>query len=246
LVRSVVTAWVLLALLFSKGAAAEEAPYAGATEDAAEDEQSDEPLLPAASQLQLESPRRFAVAVEAFTGLALEWVSAGERPHGVVGGLARVAYRYFEAGASAELTDSGTATSLLEAPVERWTAVGGFLGARLPYRHWVDFDFSLGLESRHYRNSDWIYGPNGFDVATTALTFRGGISDRSSEKWFGARVGAALVGGIDFDRLAPTWTRTYLLQGGGVGKSTGTTPIGGVSIALVVSVALEASGGPRE
>jgi hypothetical protein len=238
-----VARWVALVVAVSAAARAEEpSALTDETSDAGDSdaEAADEPEAPSTGRLRLAEPREVDFGLEAFSGLALEWVGSGERPHAVVGGRARLSYRYFETGASLEVSDAGNATSLLEPTIEHWHAIGGFLGAHLPYRHWVDVDFSLGLESRHYENPDAIYGPNGFDVGLTALTFRGGISDRSSEKTFGARVGAALVGSIDLSHAAPTWTRTYLAADLTTGKITGTTPVGGVSIALVVSVGLEA------
>jgi hypothetical protein len=49
------------------------------------------------------------------------------------------------------------------------------------------------------------------------------------------------------DRLAPAWRREFLVLGGGTGATTGTTPIGGVSLSMVITAGFElAGGGPAE
>lgn len=200
---------------------------------------------PASQGFEIDAPSGPSFGIEAQAGLALEWMSGRQQPHAIYGGLARIAFHDIQVGASFDASDASQAQDLLEAPVEHWTAIGGFVGARLPYRHWVDFDAAIGAESRRYRNPDPIYGPGGFDVASTALTFRIGASDRGGEKLFGPRVGAALVVAGDLDRHAPTWSRTYSLESGGFGHVSGTTSVGGVSVAFVVVVGLDVGGGAR-
>ncbi|HEX7669977.1 MAG TPA: hypothetical protein VF395_10350 [Polyangiaceae bacterium] len=92
-------------------------------------------------------------------------------------------------------------------------------------------------------NASRIYGPGGFDLSTSTVTFRFGVSDRMTERLFGPRIGAALVGGIDLERHSPTWRREFLLPDGTIGATTGSTDVGGVSVGLVVVLGLEAGGG---
>jgi hypothetical protein len=206
-------------------------------------EAADEPVVPSIPLPVLEARPRWSAGLEGYAGIAAQWTSGEDRAHGLVGGLARVRFSFVQVGGTFETTDSGEATGLNEPIQEHWRAVGGFAGVWLPYRHWVDVDASLGLSSRSYINPSQIYGPGGFDRSGTLLTFRLGVSDRATERLFGVRVGAALVGGIDLQRHSPAWHRQFLLPGGGVGDTTGTTEIGGVSIALVVGAGFELGGG---
>ncbi|HEX4478235.1 MAG TPA: hypothetical protein VH142_24305 [Polyangiaceae bacterium] len=227
-------------------------PSDAATENASsndetggESDDAGEPEPPSSKGFVIDAPSGPSFGLEAQAGLALEWMSGRQQPHAIYGGLARLAFHDIQAGVSFDASDASQARDLLEAPVEHWSAIGGFVGARVPYRHWIDVDAAIGVESRHYRNPDPIYGANGFDLASTALTFRIGASDRGGEKLFGPRLGAALVVAGDLNHHSPTWTRTYSLEGGGFGHTSGTTPIGGVSVALVVVVGLDVGGGAR-
>ena len=202
-----------------------------------------EPVGAAAPFLVLEREPRWAAGLEAYAGIGVQATSGDDRAHAIVGGLARVRYGFIQVGATFETTDSGEAAQLSEQVQEHWRAVGGFAGVWLPYRHWADIEATLGLSNRSYVNPSRIYGPDGFDVSTSTVTFRFGVSDRMTERLFGPRVGAALVGGIDLERHSPPWRREFLLPDGSVGATTGSTAVGGVSIGLVVVLGLEAGGG---
>jgi hypothetical protein len=197
----------------------------------------------AAPFLVLEREPRWAATLEAYAGIGVQATSGDERAHAILGGLARVRYGFVQVGATYETTDSGEAAQLNEPVQEHWRAVGGFAGVWLPYRHWVDIEATLGLSNRSYVNASRIYGSSGFDLSTSTVTFRLGVSDRMTERLFGPRVGAALVGGIDLERYSPTWRREFLLPDGTIGATTGSTDVGGVSIGLVVVLGLEAGGG---
>jgi hypothetical protein len=207
------------------------------------EEAEEQPPAPAAPLPVLDTTPRWAAGLEGYAGIGVQWTSGDERAHGFVGGLARIRYGFVQAGATFETTDSGEAAQLSEPLQEHWRAIGGFAGVWLPYRHWADIEASLGLTSRSYVNRNQIYGPSGFDRSNAAVTFRLGVSDRMTERLFGPRVGAALVGGVDLQRYSPAWRREFLLPGGGIGATTGVTDIGGVSIGLVVVLGLELGGG---
>lgn len=226
---------------FAESAAAATPPPTDQPNDV-EDADAD-PVGAAAPFLVLEKEPRWAAGLEAYGGIGVQATSGQDRAHAIVGGLARVRYGFVQVGATYETTDSGEASQLSEPVQEHWRAVGGFAGVWLPYRHWADLEATLGLANRSYVNPSPIYGPGGFDLSTTAVTFRFGVSDRMTERLFGPRVGAALVGGIDLERYSPTWRREFLLPDGTIGATTGSTEVGGVSIGLVLVLGLEAGGG---
>jgi hypothetical protein len=187
-----------------------------------------------------------AVALAGYAGIAL-LVGAGDtRARSVVGGIASVRFRYFQAGGSLELSDSGRADALNEALEESWRTYQAFVGAWLPYERWIDVDAAVGFASRNYSNPDPIYGSNGFDFSGPALTWWFGISDRSGEGRFGARLGAALLGTVDLRPRSLPFERRYLTADGGIEVTRGTTDVGGVSFALVVTGGFELGGGRTE
>jgi hypothetical protein len=157
-----------------------------------------------------------------------------------VGGLLRIRYQYVQIGGSIETTDHGQ-SDLLETE-EAWRTYQGFAGVVLPFERWIDVDASIGYAVRRFSNPDPIYGPSGLDVGGPAIAWRFGISDRFGERRFGARLGAALVSTIDLQSISAPYERRYLLVGGGIGATRGTTDLGGVSLALVVSGGLELGG----
>jgi hypothetical protein len=198
------------------------------------------------SGFSLEQPPLWAVGLEGYGGLLLQLTSAAaevqasaNRAHAFGGGLLRGRYRYFQGGAFLETTDSGEASSLLEPTQEHFRTLGAFAGAWLPFEHWVDVDASLGIGSRLYRNPSPLYGPNGFSVTSPVITFRFGVSDRSSENRLGVRLGAAFVGSVDLDRHAVTWHRRFLREDLTLGERTGTTPIGGVAFGLMITAGFD-------
>jgi hypothetical protein len=126
---------------------------------------------------------------------------------------------------------------------EHFRTVGGFAGAWLPFSRWVDVDAALGLAWRLYENPSTIYGSRGLREDTSLLTFRLGVSSRSSARLVAARVGAALVVTADVDPRDVAWQRTYLLLDGSEGETRGTTPIGGLTVGLTVGAGFEIGGG---
>lgn len=197
---------------------------------------------PARATMALGAPSPWSGGLEGYCGIMNQWVSGGERTHGFAGGELYLRYLYAQAGPFIELTDSGEASGLLESRQEQFRTVGGFVGAWLPIDHFVDVNASIGYGTRLYLNPSEIYGASGLSERTNVLELRLGVSDRALGRVIGARIGAAIVGTADLDPRGARWHRTYLLEGGGVGETVGTTAIGGITVGLLVSAALELGG----
>jgi hypothetical protein len=178
---------------------------------------------------RLEAPPGFSIGLGAYGGLALLMTRDAKRPHALAGLLSRARYGYAELGAVIELSD--------RAP-EEWRSLGGFVGAWLPYRNWVDFELAAGFAFRRYLNSDPRYGSGGYQGSSPALTLRLGVSDRSSEGLLGARIGAEILAAFDVRRRDAGWQ--YQLEGDGRTEIiTGSTPMSGFSIGLALSTGFD-------
>lgn len=181
------------------------------------------------AEVRLEAPPGFSLGLGAYGGLALVMTQDESHPHTIAGVLSRARYGYVEVGASLEFT---------ERTQDEWRAIGGFIGAWLPYRNWVDFELAGGFAFRRYLNSDPRYGSGGYDVRCPAFTLRLGVSDRSSEALFGARVGGEIVAAMDLGAKEAQW-RYELGSGGDATVFRGSTPVGGFSIGIAVSTGFD-------
>jgi hypothetical protein len=190
-------------------------------------------------RIVLGPPSPWAVSLEGYGGLLVQATSGEDRSHAFGGSQLRLRFHYLQAGAFIDTTDSGESRGLRETTQEHFRTLGGFAGAWLPFTHWIDVDASVGVGSRLYLNPIPLYGPDGMRETMTAITFRFGASDRSSEGVFGARAGAALVGSIDLEPRDVLFHRRYLRADGTVAETTGTTPIGGVSIGVLITAGFE-------
>jgi hypothetical protein len=204
-----------------------------------------EPPAPAGTGFHLDAPSKLGFGIEGYGGVATAFNSGPDRAHALVGGLARFRLHYFQLGGTFEITDSGEAKVLGESSIEHWRSVGGFAGVLLPYARWISLDASVGLGARTYVNSTSIYGANGLSTSLTALTFRVGVSDRMTHRLIAPRLGAGLIVSTDLSRVDVPWKRRYVAADGTVSETTGATPIGGISIALTVTIGLELGGRPR-
>jgi hypothetical protein len=229
----------LLAIVPVHGAGAQEVSPGQFGEDEAL------PLPQRAFAPALARPPGFGAALEGYAGIALLTGPGDARSRSLVGGLLRFRFRYFQLAGTAEVTDSGQADALNEQLEESWRSLGVFAGAWLPFDRWIDVDAAVGYVDRRFSNPDPIYGPGGMSVGGSAIGWRFGISDRTSEKRLGARLGAALLGTIDLQTPAVPFERHFLLVGGGDGVTRGTTYVGGVSVALAVQGGFELGGGAR-
>lgn len=222
---------------------AEPAPSAAAPDAYAADRDAPEPK--GRFPPPIAAPPRPGVGLEGYAGIALLAGAGDTRSRGLVGGLIRLRYDYFQVGGSIETTDSGQSDSLNEEVEESWHAYQGFAGVILPFERWIDVDASVGYAFRKFTNPDPIYGANGLDVGGSAVAFRFGISDRFGEKPLAARLGAALLGTIDLSSLSAVYERHYLDAGGAVATTRGTTHFGGMSFGLVVDGGFELGGGVK-
>lgn len=188
------------------------------------------------------APSRWSAGVEGYGGILNQWTNEADRSHAFGGGALRLRYRFLQAGAFMDVSDTGEASGLLELQQERFRTLGGFAGAWVQRPRFVDIDAAIGLASRRYLNPSGIYGRGGLSVDTATLSFRLGVSDRAPNRAMGVRVGAALVASVDLAPQDVTWRRTYLLATGEFGETTGTTRVGGISIGLIVVAGFEVQG----
>lgn len=164
------------------------------------------------------------LGLEASGGLALLVTSQASASHMVAGGLLRAKLRYFQLGAAIEVSDHVE---------DGWSSIGGFAGAWLPYRNWVNLDLTVGGAVRTYSNSSVFYGPDGYKLGTPSLSLRAGISDRSSEGLFGVRLGAAFVAAFDLKPKEAAWQMSWG-EGDARRTASGTTAVGGITLGLLV------------
>lgn len=213
--------WVLLTLMLRVQVAAAEQPH--------DDEWEAVEARPTGNTLV--SNAGWGVGLDGQSGFSVLRTGEGGVARLTAGGLARVRWNLLQVGGSFERSESYKGA---------WQSLGGFVGVWLPYRRWVDFDVAAGLASRVYRNADPRYGVSGYSLVTPALTFRAGISDRSSESFLGVRIGAALVGTVDLKRHRPAWRYEFAAAEGQTPRAvTGVGQVGGFSLGVVVTVGLE-------
>jgi hypothetical protein len=180
------------------------------------------------AKLALEAAPGLALGLGAYGGLALLMTRAEKQPHAVVGVLSRARYGYFELGAVIEVSDHAQ---------DQWRSLGAFAGAWLPYRNWVDFELAAGVATRRYSSSDPRYGAGGYELSTPALTLRLGVSDRSSEGLFGARLGGEIVAALDLRQRQARWR--YESSDPEAAVIRGVTPVGGFSLGLALSTGFD-------
>jgi hypothetical protein len=193
------------------------------------------------SHLELDPTRRWSVLVEGFGGLGVLKTSEGTEAHSLAGGMARFRIWYIQAGGYVELTDRDTYDT---------RALGGVLGAYFPFRSrylgakgllgkWVDLDAVIGMGVRTYTSRDVRYGAGGFEESTPVGSLRLGVSDRSGSGTLGARLGAHLLASVDFAPKTRSWEVNYESEDGGGESFRGTTPVGGYSFGMALSLGLD-------
>jgi hypothetical protein len=156
---------------------------------------------------------------------------------GYGGGFLRARYRHYEIGGFFDKSDDSDVGG-------GFTHAGGFLGAWLPYHNWVDFELALAFGSRTYTDSDSRYGAGGYSIGMPALSFIAGVSDLARSGKVGGRFGAQFSVTGDFKQQDRPWT---FIEHDATGESfatNGTTHVGGVSVQVAVTIALEVGEGP--
>jgi len=175
----------------------------------------------------LESAPGLSLGLGAYGGLALLMTRGENHPHALAGVLSRARYSYFELGAVIEISDYVQ---------DEWRSIGAFAGAWLPYRNWVDFELAAGLAARRYSSTDPRYGAGGYELSTPALMLRLGLSDRSSDGLFGARLGGEIVAAFDLRQREARWRYQ---TSDPARPLRGTTPVGGFSLGVALSVGFD-------
>lgn len=172
----------------------------------------------------------WSIGLDAYAGFAVISTNDGGYAHGLVGGISRFQWRYLQVGGFLEVTDGGE---------HHWRSIGGFAGAFVPFRNWVDFEFAAGIASRTYRDDSFRYGPDGYEATTPALTLRAGFSDRSIDGLFGLRLGAHIAAAFDFKRENRPWQYDFETSDGEIRSVSGTTRAGGFSIGLAMTAGFD-------
>jgi hypothetical protein len=193
-----------------------------------------EPVL---VEIEFEDHPGWAVGLEAYAGLSALFGTDTRGAYSLAGGTLRGRYRYYELGAFFEATDTLSGGG-------DWQNVGGFAGAWLPYRNWVDFELALRVGARRYSDSDLRFGSNGYELWSPGLGLVLGVSDRASKSTWGGRIGSQLIATYDLKQRDRPWQLTSIDPNtGDQSVASGTSHVGGFSVQLVVTLGFDAGEG---
>lgn len=171
----------------------------------------------------------WSIGLDGYAGLAVLSSEEGGAAHAFFGGISRFQLSYFQIGASLESSDGAD---------DKWRSIGAFVGAFVPFRHWVDFELAAGLAARTYRNESRRYGSDGFEATSPALTLRAGFSDRAVDDLFGVRLGGHIAAAIDLEHHSRPWR--YVVETDAFREVvTGESQIGGVSVGLALTAGFD-------
>jgi hypothetical protein len=190
------------------------------------------PPPPTLPEIGFETQPRWAVGIDGRAGVGMLAHSDARGAFAFAGALLRGHYSYFEAGGFYDHADGS-------AQGGTFSHAGGFVGAWLPYRNWVDFDAALGIGVRHYADTDARYGTGGYTVNCPALSLLLGVSDRARLDDFGLRVGGQLVLTQDFGQKDKQWTFQQTNDSGEVVSTNGMTHVGGFSGSIVFTLGFD-------
>ena len=165
--------------------------------------------------------------LEGYGGILTLGATDTREAYAFLGGQGRLRYDYYELGGYFETSDHPQKS-------DQYRAFGGFIGAWLPYRGWVDFEIAAAVGARNYESDDVRYGPGGYDDSSPTLGFRLGVSDRtSSYSALAGRVGGQLVFTYDLNPADEPWQEDLERDGMPVTQS-GTTRVGGWTLAIAL------------
>jgi hypothetical protein len=167
---------------------------------------------------------------EAYGGLLAAGGADTREAYAFVGGQLRVRYDYYEFGGWYDVSDRGNQRK------DGFSSFGGFLGAWLPYRGWVDFELAASVGARTYTSDDLRYGANGYEHTSATLGLRLGVSDRTSSfSAFAGRIGGQLLFSYDLSSADKPWA-VASDDDGVTTTESGVTNVGGFTfgIALVL------------
>ena len=192
---------------------------------------------PTLVEIELEDNPGWSVGLDAYAGLSALFGTDTRGAYSLAGGILRGRYRYYEGGVYYEATDSLSGGG-------DWQNVGGFAGAWLPYRNWVDFEIAARIGGRRFSDSDLRYGPTGYELWSPALGLVLGVSDRASKGTWGGRIGSQLVATYDLKQRDRAWQVSSLDPDTGTQSvASGKSHVGGFSIQLVVTLGFDAGEG---
>jgi hypothetical protein len=180
----------------------------------------------------VQSPGWFG-GLEAYGGLLALGGADTRGAYAFAGGQLRVRYDYYQLGAWFDVSDRG------KAKTDGFRSFGGFIGAWLPYRGWVDFELSAGVGARTWTSDDVRYGESGYEVTSPTLDLRVGVSDRTSSfSAFAARIGGQIVFAADLGSSEQPWELTRDSNGEPV-TETGVTTVGGFTLGLALVIGFD-------
>lgn len=188
--------------------------------------------------------------LEGYGGILTLGGSDTREAYAFLGGQLRLRYDYYQIGGWYEVSDHPQKQTN-----DEFNAFGGFLGAWLPYRGWVDFEIAASVGARNWTSDDARYGGSGYSVSTPTLGLRLGVSDRtSSTAPFAARVGGQILFAYDLNPSDESWTLTHDINGE-TQTDRGTTRVGGFTLGIALVLGFDygepvksnrvASGSPR-
>jgi hypothetical protein len=179
----------------------------------------------------------WSMGLEGYAGLSTLFGTDTRGAYSLAGGTLRGRYRHYAAGGYFELTDSLSGGG-------DWQNFGGFAGAWLPYRNWVDFEIAVRLGGRRYSDSDLRFGPGGYKLWTPALGLALGVSDRAAKGRWGGRVGSQLIATYDLKQRNRPWQVSSRDPNTGMENvASGSSHVGGLSLQLVVTLGFDAGEG---
>jgi hypothetical protein len=192
---------------------------------------------PVLVEIGLEDEPGWSIGVDAYAGLSTLFGTDTRGAYSLAGGILRGRFRYYEGGVYYEATDTLSGGG-------DWQNVGGFAGAWLPYRNWVDFEIAARLGARRYSDDDLRFGPSGYELWSPTLGLVLGVSDRASKGRWGGRIGSQLVATYDLKQRDRPWELSSVDPDTGVQSvASGKSHVGGFSIQLVVTLGFDAGEG---
>lgn len=195
------------------------------------------PQRPTLVEIELADDPGWSIGLDAFAGLSTLFGTDTRGAYSLAGGTLRGRFRYYEAGAYFEATDTLSGGG-------SWQNVGGFAGAWLPFRNWVDFEIAARLGGRRFIDRDLRFGSSGYELWSPALGLVLGVSDRAAKGTWGGRIGSQLVATYDLKQRDRPWQLTSVDADTGAERVTfGKSHVGGFSLELVVTLGFDVGEG---
>jgi hypothetical protein len=186
----------------------------------------------------VESPGLYG-GLEGYGGILTLAGSDTREAYAFIGGQLRIRYDYYEVGGWYEVSDHPDKQTN-----DDFRAFGGFLGAWLPYRGWVDFEIAATVGARNWQSTDSRYDGSGYDVSTPTLGLRLGVSDRTSSVAPAAgRIGGQILFAYDLNPSDESWEQTHDIEGEVI-TDRGETRVGGFTLGIALVLGFDYGGKP--